>query len=841
LIRIKGGVVVGEQNCANIEWHNECLLLGLDSQHQARMPIEPLPTEALYRRCDPSQLAFETTAELEELTDLPGQARAIDAVRFGIGIKRQGYNLFVLGNPGSGKHGMTREFLKRAAASGPTPLDLCYVNNFEDPQRPVALRVPAGIAAKLRTDMAELVRDLKSAIPSLFESEDYRNRRRVIEEEFKHRQEAAFEQLQESGKSKNLVLVRTPVGFAVAPVRDGAVISPEDFQKLPEAEQQQTQADIEELQAALEQTIRQMPKWDKERRERIRELNREVTMFAVGHVMDELRAKYRDFADIAAHLNAVEKDIIDHVDAFLATPAERPPAPAEGAPARLADGDRFRRYQVNVLVDSSTVVGAPVVYEDNPTYMNLVGAVEHLAEMGTLVTDFGLIRSGALHRANGGYLLLDAHKLLMQPFAWEALKRALRSKEIRIETPAQMLSLVSTVTLTPQPVPLEVKVVLVAERWLYYLLSQYDFEFHELFKVAVDFEDDMQWSAEATATYARLIATMVKREALKPLDRGAVARAIEHSARLADDAAKLSMQIGDLADVLREADYWAGEAGRAAIHAEDVQLAIDARRKRSDRVRERSQEMIQRGLILIDTEGAKVGQVNGLSVLALGSLAFGKPSRITAKVRLGRGEVVDIERQVELGGPIHSKGVMILSAFLAARYAREHPLSLWASLVFEQSYGGVEGDSASSAELYALLSALADLPIKQSFAVTGSVNQHGDVQVIGGVNEKIEGFYDTCAARGLNGEQGVLIPAGNVTHLMLRRDVVDAAAAGRFRIYPVRTIDEGVELLTGVTAGARDGDGSFPQGTLNRRVEDRLIALAEQRRRFGTAGGGEAS
>jgi lon-related putative ATP-dependent protease len=558
-------------------------------------------------------------------------------------------------------------------------------------------------------------------------------------------------------------------------------------------------------------------------------------MFAVGHLMDDLDAKYRGIPEIAAYLDAVEKDVIEHVDAFLPPPAERPAPGSDGRPPRLSDGDRFRRYQVNVIVDGSAETGAPVVYEDNPTYMNLVGAVEHLAELGTLVTDFGLIRGGALHRANGGYLLLDAHKLLMHSFAWEALKRALRSREIRIETPAQMLSMVSTVTLTPQPVPLDVKVVLIADRWLYYLLSQHDFEFHELFKVAVDFEDDMRWDAETTAAYARLIATMVRREKLKPLDRGAVARAIEHSARLAEDSAKLSMHIGDLADIVRESDYWAGADGRAMIEARDVQQAIEAQRRRSDRVRERSQEMIQRGLVLIDTAGAKVGQVNGLSVLSLGSLTFGKPSRITAKVRLGRGEVVDIERQVELGGPIHSKGVMILSAFLASRYAGEHPLSLWASLVFEQSYGGVEGDSASSAELYALLSALADLPIKQSFAVTGSVNQHGDVQVIGGVNEKIEGFFDTCVARGLDGKQGVLIPAGNVTHLMLRRDVVEAAEAGRFRVYAVRTIDEGIELLTGVPAGQRDGAGKFPDGSVNRRVEDRLIALADQRRRFSAA------
>jgi lon-related putative ATP-dependent protease len=804
------------------------------------MPIEPLQPDALYRRCDPSLLSFRTTEELPELAQLPGQARAIDAVRFGIGIKRQGYNLFVLGDPGTGKHAMVREFITRAAATAPPPLDLCYVNNFDNPQRPAALRLPAGTAVKLRADTAELVRDLKAAIPSLFESEDYRNRRQVIDEEFKAKQESAFEQLQERGREKNLALVRTPTGFAVAPVRDGGVISPEEFQKLPEAEQRQTQADIEQLQSELERTIRQLPQWDKERRERIRELNREVTMFAVGHVMEELGAKYRDFAEISAFLKAVEKDVIEHVDAFLPGPTERSVPGGEGASPRMGDGDRFRRYHVNVVVDSTGAVGAPVIYEDNPTYMNLVGAVEHLAEMGTLVTDFGLIKGGALHRANGGYLLLDAHRLLTQPYAWEALKRALRSKEIRIETPAQMMSLVSTVTLTPQAVPLDVKIVLVGERWLYYLVSQLDFEFHELFKVAVDFEDDMRWNAETTAAYAQLVGTMVRREGLKPLDRGAVARTIEHSARLADDASKLSMHLGDIADVLREADYWAGEGGRRVIEAADVQAAIDAQRRRSDRVRERSQEMIQRNLVLIDTDGAKVGQVNGLSVLSLGSLTFGKPSRITAKIRLGRGEVVDIERQVELGGPIHSKGVMILSAFLAARYASEHPLSLWASLVFEQSYGGVDGDSASSAELYALLSALADLPIDQSFAVTGSVNQHGDVQVIGGVNEKVEGFFETCAGRGLTGKQGVLIPAGNVTHLMLRRDVLEAAAAGRFRVYAVRTIDEGIELLTGVPAGVRDGSGKFPEGTVNRRVEDRLIALAEQRRRFGAASTGSA-
>jgi len=796
------------------------------------MPAEPLRPESLYRRCDPSLLAFRTTDELRDLGELPGQARAIEAARFGIGIKRPGYNLFALGEPGSGKHAMMREFVARSAASAPPPLDLCYVNNFADPQRPIALRLPAGLAVNLRADMEELVRDLRAAIPALFESEDYRNRRQVIDEEFKNRQEAAFEKLQERGKAKGLVLVRTPVGFAVAPMRNGAVVGPDDFEKLPEAEQRQIQADMEQLQEELEQTIRRLPQWGKEHRGRVQQLNREVTMLAVGHVIDELQAKYREYEDVTRYLDAVERDMIDHVEIFRAGAVESP-STGDAASAHSSDTDRLRRYRVNVIVDSTGITGAPVVYEDSPTYVNLVGAAEHLAEMGALVTDFGLIRGGALHRANGGYLLVDAHKLLQQPFAWDALKRAIRAMQIRIESPAQMLSLVTTATLSPQPVPLDVKVVLIGARWLYYLLSELDFEFHELFKVAVDFADDLSWNATTATAYAQLIAMIARREKLRPLDSGAVGLAIEHGARLAGDATKLSMRISQLADVLREADYWAGQGGRDVVDAGCVQQAIDAQRQRSERIPDRVQEMIQRGLVLIDTAGAKVGQVNGLSVMSLGTITFGKPSRITAKVRVGRGEVIDIERQVELGGPIHSKGVMILSAFLAARYASQQPLSLWASLVFEQSYGGIEGDSASSAELYALLSALADLPIKQSFAVTGSVNQHGEVQVIGGVNEKIEGFFDSCAARELTGEQGVLIPAANVQHLMLRRDVVEAAGAGRFHVYAVHSIDEGIELLTGVSAGERMANGLFPEGTVNRRVEDRLIDLADRRRRFG--------
>ena len=792
-------------------------------------PIAPLPPDALYRRCDLEGLPFETTADLPDLEEVPGQERALAAVRFGIGIRRRGYNLFALGTSGTGKHTTVRRFLDRAAATEPAPPDLCYVNNFAVPHKPIALTLPPGTGERLKADMRNLVEDLQTAIPAVFESEDYRNRKQVIDEGFKQRQESAFGALQEKAQARGIAMIRTPMGLALAPTRNGEVLSPDEFRALPEEDRKRLQADIEQLQQELEETVREFPAWDKERRDRLRALNREVTSLAVGHGIAALRASYAGFPGIVAYLDAVEQDIIENADVFLSTAVETPMAqPLGGKPTR-ADGERFRPYQVNVLVDSSGRSGAPVVYEDNPTVGNLIGQVEHEARMGALVTDFNLIKAGALHRANGGYLLLDARKLLMQPYAWESLKRALYAEELRIESLGQMLSVVSTVSLEPEPVPLDLKIVLLGERALYYLLSAYDPDFPELFKVAVDFEDEMDRDRAASQAYARLVATIARNEGLKPFGRDAVARVVEQSARLADDAEKLSTRLGGIADLMREADYWAAQAAREAVTAGDVQQAIDAQIRRSDRLRERSQEMIQREILLIDTAGQAVGQVNGLSVISLGGFSFGRPSRITATARLGHGEVIDIERKVELGGPTHSKGVLILSSFIAARYAPEHPLSLSASLVFEQSYGGIDGDSASSAELYALLSALADLPIKQSFAVTGSVNQRGDVQAIGGVNEKIEGFFDVCAKRGLTGEQGVLIPLANTKHLMLRHDIVDAVRAGKFRIFAVRTIDEGIELLTGVPAGGRDDTGAFPEGSVNRRVEDRLVALAKRR------------
>jgi lon-related putative ATP-dependent protease len=797
-------------------------------------PVKPLAPELLFRRCDPALFAFETTAEVEPLEEILGQKRAVDAVTFGIGMRREGYNLFVLGPPGIGKHSLARQFLDRQAAAEPVPPDWCYVNNFDNPHRPRALKLPPGTAIRLRADMAHLVEELRVAIPAAFESDDYRTRKQAIEHQFKERHEQAFSEIQKEAREKNIALIRTPAGIALGPMREGEVLSADEFRRLSEREQERFKAEMEAVQARLQETLRQVPKWDKEQREKVRELNREVTRYAVGHLITELRKTYSDLPDVLDYLAAAEADIIESAHDFLVAAGGESPGPLIfGQPIEAAPS--FTRYEVNVLIDNTEAKGAPVVYEDHPTHPNLLGRVEHIAQFGALITDFTLIKPGALHRANGGYLILDVRKVLLQPFAWEELKRALRAREIHIESIAQMLSLVSTVSLEPQPIPLDVKIVLLGERLLYYLLSAYDPDFDELFKVAADFEDDMALTTENVPLYARLIGTLARSGGLRPFDRGAVARVIEHAARVAGDAEKVSVHVQTISDLLREADYWAGARSRAVVGAEDVQSAIDAQIVRASRIRERINEEIRRGTILIDTKGAVTGQVNGLSVLQLGRFSFGRPSRITARVRLGTGRVIDIEREVKLGGPIHSKGVLILSGLLGARYAPDRPLSLAASLVFEQSYSGVEGDSASLAELAALLSALAQVPIRQGLAVTGSVNQRGDVQAIGGVNEKIEGFFDICKDPGLTGDQGVIIPAGNVKHLMLRRDVVEAVAAGRFRILAVETADQAMELLTGLPAGERGADGTFPEGSFNRMVEDRIIRLSERARAFAIA------
>ncbi len=781
----------------------------------------------LYTPCDFGPASFDSSTELADLDEFIGQRRAVDAVAFATGMTQPGYNLFVVGPEGVGKHSLVERVLRARAAEQETPCDWCYVNNFTEPTRPNALRLPPGRGADLRGRMARFVDELRTVLPAAFDSEQYRAKVESLHEAFSRRQEQALEALGSEAAQQGIALLRTPEGFAFAPARAGEVLPPEEYEKLPDVEKERIEARVRQFQERLQSLLRQFPSWRRESREQLRALNHDTALAAVQHLMDELREAFSDLPLVLEYFDAVERDIVEHAELFL----KREEAGADGAELPV-----LHRYQVNLMVDHAQTRGAPIVAEDHPMYNTLLGRVEHVAQMGALVTDFTLIKPGALHRANGGYLLLDAHKVLSQPFAWEALKRALYAREIRIESLGQILSLVSTVSLEPEPIPLRVKVVLFGERLLYYLLREFDPEFAELFKVSAEFEEDMPRSSETTLLYARLIATLARREGLLELGRAAIARVIEHAARMVGDAEKLSTHMERVVDLLRQADYWARQAGARRMEAEHVQRAIDAIEERASRVKARIQEEILRGTLMIDTVGAMAGQVNGLSVIELGGHAFAHPVRITATTRIGEGDVINIEREVELSGAIHSKGVLTLAAFLAARFARTRPLSLNASLAFEQSYGYVEGDSASLAELCALLSDLAQVPIKQSWAVTGSVNQFGQVQAIGAVNEKIEGFFDICQARGLTGEQGVLIPAANVKHLMLKQSVRDAVAAGRFHIHAVSDVDEAMEQLTGVAAGVPDASGALPEGTINYRVALQLMELSLIRQSFAANG-----
>lgn len=795
---------------------------------------KPLDVAQMYRRADLSGLSFQTTNDLEPVRGIVGQKRAVDAISFGTRIRQPGFNLFVIGADGAHMQRAVESVLKDAGPGKSELSDWVYVNNFSDSRKPVAIKLPPGRAIQFRDAMHELTDDLKTALPAVFQSEDYQARRGAINQSFQAKQGEAFSALHEKAAAKSIAILRTPMGFALAPLRDGKIVPPDEFNAWPESQRQEVQETIQGLEKELEQVVRQIPRLEMERRDQIRKLNRDTAQFAVGQSIDEVRSKFPDLPKLIEHLEAARSDLVDNVTLFAMKSDDDGNGGIAGGIAEFPDGNPFQRYEVNVLVShASNGIDTPVVEELHPTLGNLLGNIEYMSQHGVLVTNFRLIKPGAMHRANGGYLLLDVRNLLMEPFSWAALKRTLRQREIRIEDVGHFLGLTSTVSIEPDPIPLDVKVILFGDRMLYYILASLDPEVREHFKVLADFEDEVDRSPAAEAIHARLLASIVRRKELKPLDRDGVALVIEHAARLADHAGKLTLLVEHVGDLLTEADCWASEAKRTVIGSADVQRALDEKTHRASRLRDRAQESILQDVALIDTAGSRLGQVNGLSVLELGGFRFGRPTRITCRVRPGAGKLVDIEREVELGGPIHSKGVLILSGFLAGRYALDAPMSLFASLVFEQSYGGVEGDSASSAELYSLLSALAELPIRQDLAVTGSVNQHGDVQTIGGVNEKIEGFFDICRARGLTGNQGVLIPKANVQHLMLRQDVLDACAAGQFFVYPIGTIDEGISLLTGRAAGKRETNGVFTEGSVNRLVEDRLKAYAQIRQSFG--------
>lgn len=780
------------------------------------MSIQPLAPSQLYQACKLELLSFNSTDELDDLDSIVGQDRATEAIRFGMRLRRSDFNIFALAPDGTGKLTLVKHLAEQEARHQPVPADWCYVNNFTQPAKPCAIRLEAGQGRTFRQDMAELIDELSVAIPAAFDGDEYRSRASELENESRQREMQIINELREDAEQAHVLFSETSTGYAFLPADDeNEPLSPEQFNKLDKDKQRYYRETVLKLQERVQEAIRKFPLWRKETKRNLQALNRDMAELAVNHSIDELQLKYAKYPPVLDYLDAVKADIIEHVRDFMPHGEKMLPF------MDVQEPHPFKRYQVNLMVDFSGIHCAPVVCEDLPNYANLVGRVDHQAQMGSLITDFTMIKPGALHRANGGYLLIDARKLLQQPYAWETLKRALQAGEIRIESLERALSLISTSSLEPEAIPLDVKVILFGDPMLYYLLDHYDPEFRDFFKVAADFAGQVQ-RQDNDLDYARLLATMARREQLRPLQQRAVARVIEHGARLAGDAEKLTTHLRSLQDLLVEANYWAGENGHAQIAASDVQQAIDQKTRRLDKVREQLYQHIQRGTLMIATGGSVIGQINALSVLQLGEFNFGQPSRITATTRLGNGKVVDIEREIELGGALHSKGVLILSSFIAARYARNTPFSLAASVVFEQSYGQVDGDSASLAELCVILSSLAQVPLRQDLALTGSINQLGKVQPIGGVNEKIEGFFDICNSRGLSGSQGVIIPASNQPHLMLRWDVIQAVEAGMFQIYPVVEVDEALMLLTGIMAGCSDGQGAYPPQSVNGLVDAQL-------------------
>ena len=791
------------------------------------MAITKLTSEQLYRKCDAAKFDFTTTADLEER--LSGQDRAICAVELGINIKSRGYNLFCLGPEGTGKTSLVKRILEKEGKQRPTPDDWAYVYNFDEPHKPIAVNFPAGAAAGFAKDMEEFAYAMEHDLPEAVKNELYEEQLSVIREKYQEKRNDYVKVLQKKAKGKKVSLLHMPMGVVVAPMKNGEIISPDVFDTLSDDEKNEIMADLNAMQEEIAQHQDDAPGWEEKQTEEIKKLQEKLVKDAIKKPINDIKQKYRGNKKVAEYLKAVQNYILENIPSFVPnydqdSKPQTEEEPMAGLLSQLKnqqEEDKYSKFKVNVVVKNVPDSGAPIVLLDHPTQGNLVGKVERIQQFGALITDFTLIKGGALHRANGGFLLIDARKLLLQPYSWDSLKRALASKEIKIEAPSEDTSF-STISLDPQPIPLDVKVVMTGDAELYDLLSERDPDFSDYFKVEADFGMIIDRTDENEVEYAKLIGSLTKKKNLRSLNKQAVARVIEYSSRLADDSEKLTAHVSSIGDLLKEADYWARKSKASQIGKNHVDQAIKSQIYRSDRVNRAMLEQIDKGTILLDVKGERVGQINGLVVYNFTRNSFGKPTRITTQVRLGRGEFINIEREVAMSGPIHSKGVLILQALIANRFAKRSPLSLSASIVFEQSYGGVDGDSASSTEYYCMLSAIANLPIKQSLAVTGSINQFGEIQPIGGVNEKIEGFFEVCKYNGLTGKQGVIIPRTNVVNLMLREDVLEAVENGQFSIYAIDDVDDGIELLTGIPAGKADKRGRFPKGTVNYMVQQSL-------------------
>lgn len=786
-----------------------------------------LTIEQLWHPCDPAQFQFSSTEELAELAEIIGQDRAVHAIDFGVGIPNRGFNIYVQGRVGTGRTSSVKAFLQRKAAEEPIPDDWCYVHNFDDPSSPRALHLSAGKGTHLERAMEEFSKQIQAELQSAFEGEDYERQRDRNIHDFQQERNEVFEALEEKVGERGFTVERKQTGFVIAPMVDGQPVSPEEYDKLPEDVREAFEAHQSELQELMGDALRKVRELEKITQEKLEILDREVGLSVTSQLIEEMKGEFAQFPDVLDYLDEVQDDLVDNIEVFKDGEKDEEEAIPMMPPSTIGDSI-FDRYKVNVLVSNDDTRGAPVVMETNPTYYNLLGRVEHRVQMGILVTHHTMIKAGALHRANGGYLMLQIKDLLMNPFAWESLKRAIKDGEIKIEDLGQQYGAVSTISLEPEPIPLTVRVVLIGDAYLYQMLYAWDDDFQKLFKVHADFGPEMPRTPETIQQYALFIAARCRQENLLHFDSSGVGCVVEYGSRYVGDRQKLSARFGEIADLVREASYWASTNGHKLVTSEDVRRALNEKIYRANRLEQELLEQMQRGTILLDTSSAVVGQVNGLAVYQMGDYEFGLPTRITARTFTGKGGVIAVDREVKMTGNIHDKGVLILHGYLGGKYAQERTLSLSASITFEQSYSEIDGDSASSAELYAILSSLAELPLRQDVAVTGSVNQMGEIQPIGAATQKIEGFFNACKIKGLTGTQGVIIPETNVDNLMLNAKVRDAVAAEKFHIYPISTIDEGIEILTGIPAGELQEDGTYPENTVNELVYKRLMEMAEE-------------
>jgi len=787
-----------------------------------------VPIEKLRWICDPKQFNFETTENIPPLKDFIGQKRAIDAIEFGLGMECPGYNIYVAGLTGTGKTTIIKSFLEKVVKEKqmkdqcPLPDDWCFVNNFADPDHPIILRLPKGRGRIFKNEMAELIKQIKSEISRVFESEQYISQKKQILEDSQRRQHQLLQELEKKANEQGFTIQSSPMGLMIIPIKDGKPLTPEQYLALDQMEREELERRRIDLMSKLSDSMRNIQAFEKEARKNVKELDQKIAKFAIEPLFMALEKEYEAFPEVINYLKAVQENILKNIDTFIS-------GEGQGGPPglKMPGGDRsLTEYEVNVFVDNTDTQGPPIIIETNPTYPNMFGRIEKKSVFGTYVTDFTMIKPGAVSRANGGYLVVNALDVLMNPGVWEGLKRVLKNKEVRIEDLGEQLGFFTTTGLKPQPIPTNLKVILIGNAFIYHMLYNLDEDFRRIFKVKADFDYQIPRDEKIMADYASFISSCCQRENLKHFDRTGVAKVIEYGARIVEDQNKLSARFSDIVDIIREANYWASQDNSTYVKAEHVERAIEEKLYRSNLIQQRIQELFKDGTFLVDVSGEKVGQLNGLAVYDLGDFSFGKPSRITAQTFMGRAGVINIERESKLSGKIHDKGVLILSGYLGYKYAQDKPLTLSTSICFEQSYEGVEGDSASFTELAAILSSLAGVPIKQGIAVTGSINQKGEIQPIGGVNQKIEGFFDVCKAKGLTGEQGVIIPHQNVKNLMLKREVIEAVKEGKFHIYAIENVDQGMEILTGLEAGERLPDGTYPEGTLNYLVDKRLKELA---------------